>query len=105
MRCMIAVLVALAVCLSSGTALANSRNVASNNNRTVAVSSLNPKVSKISYPNRYPGNRSKKAVIPAYWVYRIIRCGGGGYLGYISSAGWKWYERAVSVTFGCILAV
>lgn len=44
-------------------------------------------------------------IIPAIWVYKIIRCGGGAALGYISSAGWRWYERAVSVTFGCILAV
>lgn len=105
MRRMCAVLVALAVFLPSGSALASSSNVVSAPNRVAAVSSLNLKSSKSPFPTRYQAYRSKKAVIPAYWVYRIVKCGGGGYLGYISSAGWKWYERAVSVTFGCILAV
>lgn len=102
MRYLIAALTALAVCFSSGSAVASSGKLGSSPTHLTATAAVTAKASKISNPNR---NKPKRAIIPAYWVYRIIKCGGGGYLGYISSAGWKWYERAVSVTFGCILAV
>ncbi len=106
MRYIIAAVVALAVCLTSGTALASTSKVGSGPGRAVVAPSGIVKASKSAYyPNRYTPNRPKRAIIPAYWIYRIVKCGGGGYLGYISSAGWKWYERAVSVTFGCILAI
>lgn len=105
MRRLGAVLVALAVCLPTGSAMASTSSFGASPNRLVAKSSLTVKASKSSYTNRYMPYRTKRAIIPAYWVYRIVKCGGGGYLGFISSAGWKWYERAVSVTFGCILAI
>jgi hypothetical protein len=43
-------------------------------------------------------------VIPAYMVWKIIRCGGGAWLGWISSGGWAWYGRALAVVGGCITA-
>lgn len=101
MHRLIAVLVVLVFCLSSGSAFASARG-ASPSNSLAATSILSAKTSRVTYP---PSYKPKKVVIPAYWVYRIVKCGGGGYLGYISSAGWKWYQRAVSVTFGCILAI
>lgn len=40
--------------------------------------------------------------IPAWAVAQIIRCGFGGALGYIASAGWNWWWRAVAVVGGCL---
>lgn len=43
--------------------------------------------------------------IPAWAVVQIIRCGFGGFLGYISSAGWQWYWRALAVVGGCFIGM
>ncbi|HSE60977.1 MAG TPA: hypothetical protein VLA88_01625 [Candidatus Saccharimonadales bacterium] len=43
--------------------------------------------------------------IPAWAVAQIIRCGFGGYLGYISAAGWDWWWRALAVVGGCLIGV
>lgn len=43
--------------------------------------------------------------IPAWAVAQIIRCGFGGYLGYISSGGWDWWWRALAVVGGCLIGV
>lgn len=40
--------------------------------------------------------------IPAWAVVQIIRCGFGGALGWIASAGWKWYWRAAALIGGCL---
>ena len=43
--------------------------------------------------------------IPAWAVYRIIRCGFGSYIGWIAAAGWNWWNRAVALIGGCVLAL
>lgn len=43
--------------------------------------------------------------IPAWAVVQIIRCGAGGYLGWISAGGWRWYARALAVAGGCLIGV
>lgn len=43
--------------------------------------------------------------IPAAVVWKIVRCGFGAYLGYIASAGWRWWNRAVALIGGCILGI
>ena len=43
--------------------------------------------------------------IPAWAVVQIIRCGFGGALGWIASAGWAWYWRAISLVGGCLTAM
>jgi hypothetical protein len=41
--------------------------------------------------------------IPAWAVAQIIRCGAGGYLGWIAAGGWDWWERALAVAAGCLI--
>lgn len=44
-------------------------------------------------------------VIPAYYIWKIVRCGFGGYLGWIAAAGYKWYWRALALIGSCLVAV
>jgi hypothetical protein len=44
-------------------------------------------------------------VIPAYYIWKIVRCGFGGYLGWIAAAGYNWYWRALAVVGSCLVAV
>lgn len=59
----------------------------------------------------YPGTDSAYPIvadpfwIPAWAVVQIIRCGFGGYLGYIAAAGWRWYARALAVVGGCLIGM
>ena len=42
--------------------------------------------------------------IPAWAVLALVKCGVGGYIGWISSGGYRWYERAIAVAGSCFLA-
>ena len=44
-------------------------------------------------------------VIPAYYVWKIVRCGAGGYLGWIGSGGWNWWQRALAVAGSCLVSI
>lgn len=43
--------------------------------------------------------------IPAVIVWKIIRCGAGGYLGWIAAAGWDWWWRALAIVGSCLVAI
>lgn len=43
--------------------------------------------------------------IPVWAVVQIIRCGAGGYLGWIAAAGWNWWSRALAVAGGCLIGM
>lgn len=60
--------------------------------------------------NHTSGNYAYPVVADPFWlapivVWKIVRCGFGAYIGWISSAGWKWYQRAVMLIGGCILGI
>lgn len=44
-------------------------------------------------------------IIPAYYIWKIVRCGFGGYLGWIASAGYQWYWRALAIVGTCLVSI
>jgi len=43
-------------------------------------------------------------LIPAWAIIALVKCGLGGYAGWVASGGYRWFERAVMVGGGCFLA-
>jgi hypothetical protein len=43
--------------------------------------------------------------IPIVVIRALIKCGVGAYIGWISSGGYRWWERALAIAGGCLLAI